>query len=140
VRKRLASSSHAADEGEKQCHRPTGDLPSPRLNRLRNLWANDGCAYGSIATIASVQTAQVLARSGLDFMLIDMEHGPIDIQMTHAMIAATGGTPLMPLVRVSGKEPWQAKLPLDLGAMGVAFPMTNHREDAAAIVREPADG
>jgi 4-hydroxy-2-oxoheptanedioate aldolase len=121
----------------------TGSSSSARLNRLRTLWANDGCAFGSIATIASVQTVQVLARSGLDFMLIDLEHGPIDIQTAHAMIAATSGTPLVPLVRVSGKEPWQAKAPLDLGAMGVAFPMTNNREDAAAIVkavRYPPDG
>jgi hypothetical protein len=62
---------------------------------------------------------QVLARSGLDFMIVDMEHGPVDVQSAHAMIAATGGTPLVPFVRVAGKESWQAKIPLDLGAMGI---------------------
>ncbi len=107
----------------------------PRINRLRTLWASGGCAFGAIATIASVQTVQVLARSGLDFMIVDMEHGPIDIQTVHAMIAATGGTPLVPLLRVSGKEAWHAKIPLDLGAMGIAFPMTNNRADAEAIVK-----
>jgi len=107
----------------------------PRLNRLRDLWAEGGCAYGVIATIPSVQTVQVLARSGLDFMIIDMEHGPIDPLSAHAMIAATGGTPLVPLVRVSGKEPWHAKIPLDIGAMGVCFPMTSERADAEAVVR-----
>jgi 4-hydroxy-2-oxoheptanedioate aldolase len=105
------------------------------INRLRTIWATGGCAFGSIATIASVQTVQVLARSGLDFMLIDMEHGPIDLQTAHAMIAATSGTPLVPLLRVSGKEAWHAKIPLDLGAMGIAFPMTNHVADAEAIVK-----
>jgi len=107
----------------------------PQMNRLRSLWASGGCAFGAIATIPSVQTVQVLARSGLDFVIIDLEHGPIDAQSAHAMIAATGGTPLVPLVRVSGKETWQAKIPLDLGAMGVCFPMTNSREDAENIVK-----
>lgn len=106
-----------------------------RLNRLRNLWAAGGCAFGAIGTIPSVQSVQVPARSGLDFVIVDMEHGPIDAQAAHAMIAATGGTPLVPLVRVSGKEPWHAKIPLDLGAMGICFPMTNRREDAENIVK-----
>jgi 4-hydroxy-2-oxoheptanedioate aldolase len=114
---------------------PEAVQQSARINRLRTLWDAGGCAFGTIATIASVQTVQILARSGLDFMLVDMEHGPIDIQTAHAMIAATTGTPLVPLLRVSGKEPWHAKIPLDLGAMGVAFPMTNHRVDAEAIVK-----
>ncbi|MDM0019007.1 HpcH/HpaI aldolase family protein [Variovorax saccharolyticus] len=107
----------------------------PSLNRLRDVWASGACAFGAMATIPSVQTVQVLARSGLDFMIVDMEHGPIDAQSAHAMIAATGGTPLVPLVRVSGKESWHAKIPLDLGAMGVCFPMTSSREDALSIVK-----
>lgn len=107
----------------------------PRLNRLRNLWADGGCAFGAVATFPSVQSVQVLARSGLDFMIVDMEHGPIDMQAAHGMIAATGGTPLVPLVRVSGKEAWHAKIPLDLGAMGICFPMTSSSQDAANVVK-----
>ena len=113
---------------------PGCDSSTP-LNRLRSLWAAGQCAFGAIATTPSVQAVQVLARSGLDFIIIDMEHGPIDAQSTHAMIAATGGTPLVPLVRVSGKEPWHAKIPLDLGAMGVCFPMTSTSQDAQDIVK-----
>jgi len=109
--------------------------PPPRLNRLRELWARGACACGVIATIPSVQTVQLMARSGLDFMIIDMEHGPIDLPSAHAMITATGGTPLVPLVRVGGKDAWHAKAPLDLGAMGVCFPMTSTPADAQAIVK-----
>jgi 4-hydroxy-2-oxoheptanedioate aldolase len=105
------------------------------MNRLRSLWASGGCAFGAIATIPSVQAVQVLARSGLDFMIVDMEHGPIDVQAAHAMIAATGGTPLVPLVRVASREHWHAKIPLDMGAMGVCFPMTNCRTDAENVVK-----
>jgi 4-hydroxy-2-oxoheptanedioate aldolase len=115
--------------------KPAAAPREPPVNRLRAVWDAGGCAYGAIATIPSVQTVQVLARSGLDFMIVDMEHGPIDAQSAHAMISATGGTPLVPLVRVAGKEPWQAKIPLDLGAMGICFPMTNSREDAQRIVK-----
>lgn len=105
------------------------------LNRLRSLWANGRCALGVIATIPSVQTVQILAASGLDFILIDMEHGPIGPAEAHAMIAATTGTPIVPLVRVAATTAWHAKVPLDLGAMGVCFPLISTRADAEAAVR-----
>lgn len=108
---------------------------SAPLNRLRALWAEDRCALGAIATIPSVQVVQILAASGLDFIIIDMEHGPIGPAEAHAMIAATAGTPLVPLVRVAATTPWHAKAPLDLGAMGVCFPLISTRADAEAAVR-----
>ena len=107
----------------------------PRLNRLRALWAEGRCALGAIATIPSTQVVQVLAASGLDFILIDMEHGPIGPAEAHAMVAATAGTPLVPLARVAATTPWHAKVPLDLGAMGVCFPLVSTRADAEAAVR-----
>src|SRR3712207_4449050 len=107
----------------------------PRLNRLRAMWAEGRCALGAIATIPSIQTVQVLAASGLDFILIDMEHGPIGPAEAHAMIAATAGTPMVPLVRVAATTSWHAKVPLDLGALGVCFPLISTRADAEAAVR-----
>lgn len=106
-----------------------------QLNRLKSLWREDRTALGVLATIPSVATVQIIARSGVDFILIDMEHGPISPESVHAMIAATRGTPLVPLVRVGAVEPWLAKIPLDLGALGVCFPMANTRSDAERAVR-----
>jgi 4-hydroxy-2-oxoheptanedioate aldolase len=114
-----------------------------QINRLKRLWRDGQCTLGAIATIPSVQTVQLMARSGLDWILIDMEHGPIDLAAAHAMIAATSGTPLVPLVRVASGAAWHAKVPLDLGAMGICFPMTTRRVDAEAAVRAvryPPDG
>jgi 4-hydroxy-2-oxoheptanedioate aldolase len=106
-----------------------------QINRLRSLWQDGRATLGAIATIPSVQTIQVMAHAGLDWVVIDMEHGVIDAGAAHAMICATSGTSLVPLVRVAAKNAWQAKLPLDLGALGVCFPMTTTRADAEAAVR-----
>jgi 4-hydroxy-2-oxoheptanedioate aldolase len=76
-----------------------------------------------------------MAQAGLDWILIDMEHGAIDAGAAHAMICATSGTSLVPLVRVAATSAWHAKLPLDLGALGVCFPMTTTRAAAEAVVR-----
>jgi 4-hydroxy-2-oxoheptanedioate aldolase len=104
------------------------------LNRLKTLWARGETALGAIATIPSIQAVRVMAQSGLDFVIIDLEHGAIDIGAAHAMIVATAGTPMTPLVRVASVAAWHAKAPLDLGALGVCFPMTTTPEAAAAAV------
>jgi 4-hydroxy-2-oxoheptanedioate aldolase len=106
-----------------------------QVNRLKALWRDGHAALGAVATIPSVQTVQIMARAGLDWILIDMEHGAIDANMAHSMIAATSGTPMVPLVRVADATSWQAKLPLDLGALGICFPMTTTRAAAEVAVR-----
>jgi 4-hydroxy-2-oxoheptanedioate aldolase len=61
------------------------------LNVLKTLWRDGRTALGAIATIPSVASVQVMARSGLDFILIDMEHGLIDVDIAQAMVAAPAG-------------------------------------------------
>jgi 4-hydroxy-2-oxoheptanedioate aldolase len=112
----------------------TSAKPAP-LNRLRQLWREGRPTFGAIATIPSIQTVQIMARSGIDFIIVDLEHGPIDLGSAHAMITATAGTPCVPMVRIAANEPWLAKAPMDLGALGINFPMICSREDVEKAVR-----
>src|ERR1700719_4787875 len=93
------------------------DSSGAKLNLLRTKWGQGKCTLGAIATIPSVQTVQVMARSGLDWIIVDLEHGPIDLSSAHGMITATSGTPCVPLARIAANEPWLAKAPMDLGAL-----------------------
>jgi 4-hydroxy-2-oxoheptanedioate aldolase len=108
--------------------------PTP-LNRLRKEWREKRPTFGAIATIPSIQTVQIMARSGIDWIIVDLEHGPIDLGSAHAMITATAGTPCVPMVRIAANEPWLAKAPMDLGALGINFPMICSRADAEKAVR-----
>jgi 4-hydroxy-2-oxoheptanedioate aldolase len=90
-----------------------GDSRPVSVNRLRSLLREGRTALGAIATIPSAASVQVMARSGLDFIIIDMEHGPVDNGTAHAMIAATSGSPVVPLFRVVALSTAHAKVPLD---------------------------
>jgi len=107
----------------------------PTLNRLRTEWREGRPTFGAIATIPSIQTVQIMARSELDWIIVDLEHGPIDLASAHAMITATSGTPCVPLARIAANEPHLAKAPMDLGALGINFPMICNRADAEKAVR-----
>jgi 4-hydroxy-2-oxoheptanedioate aldolase len=107
----------------------------PPLNRLRKEWREGRPTFGAIATIPSIQTVQIMANCGLDWIIVYLEHGPIDLTMAHAMIVATSGSPCVPLARIAANEPWLAKAPMDIGALGINFPMICSRQDAEKAVR-----
>jgi len=113
------------------------------LNRIRDLLSSDKPAFGAIVTMPSPQVVQVMARAGFDLLLIDMEHGPIDLATAHSMILATAGTPTVPMARIAANLPWLAKPLLDAGVMGIAVPMICSRagaEAAASALRYPPQG
>src|SRR5207247_11403374 len=83
----------------------------PTLNRLRNEWREGRPTFGAIATIPSIQTVQIMARSGFDWIVVDLEHGPIDLRSAPAMIMATSGPPCIPLARIAANDAWPATPP-----------------------------
>lgn len=89
----------------------------------------------AVITMPSVAATQIWSRSGIDMLVIDMEHGPIDLTSAHSMITATTGTDAVPLVRVPWNVSWLVKPVLDAGAMGIVFPMISDADEAEAAVR-----
>src|SRR5262245_16411007 len=117
--------------------------PSHKLNRIRTMLAEGKPSFGLLNTIPGPQSVQILASAGVDWLIIDMEHAPIDFATAHAMILATSGTQTVPFVRIPWSYPWQSKTVMDLGAMGIVFPMITTAAQAQAAVRSvryPPDG
>ena len=104
------------------------------MNPLKRSLADGRAVLGYLVTTPSVQVVQALARSGADWLMIDTEHAPIGIESVAAMVAATGGTPATPIVRVPGVRPESVKQALDCGALGIVFPQIATREEAEATV------
>ena len=121
----------------------TSRSPVVALNRVRAMLQAGKPSLGAIVTMPSPQVVQVMARAGFDLLLIDMEHGPIDLPAAHAMILATAGTDAVPMARIAANLPWLAKPLLDAGALVFAVPMvctTADAEAAAAALRYPPAG
>jgi 4-hydroxy-2-oxoheptanedioate aldolase len=113
------------------------------LDDARELLASGRPSFGAIVTMPSPQVMRILAGAGFDVLIIDMEHGPIDLATAHTLILATAGTPAAPMVRIAANTPWLAKPLLDMGAVGIAVPMVGSRaeaEAAARALRYPPEG
>jgi hypothetical protein len=63
---------------------------SARLNRTIELLSQGKPTFGIFSHDRSLENARALARSGLDFVFIDMEHGPLDITPATARTLEAG--------------------------------------------------
>ena len=89
---------------------------------------------GTMVTLASAASAEVLAKVGFDWLFIDGEHGAIDIRdLEHILQAADDHVAC--IVRVPSAGEVAIKRVLDLGADGIIVPQVNTAEQAAAVVR-----
>ncbi|WP_418667636.1 HpcH/HpaI aldolase family protein [Allofournierella sp.] len=87
------------------------------------------------AQLGSNVSAEIFAEAGFDALIIDMEHGPWDMQNTLAAMQACKGTGCVPFVRVPWNDMVWCKRALDLGAGGVHVPYISTREEAEYAVR-----
>ncbi len=104
-------------------------------NRVKELLKAGKPALGVFMQLPSPPAAEVLAQAGFDWLWIDMEHGPLNLETVHRMIQATKGTDTVPIVRVPWNLHWLAKPILDMGAMGVIMPSVMTPEEAMEAVR-----
>lgn len=98
---------------------------------------------GSWITLAHPAIAEIMARAGFDWLVVDLEHSVITIREAEELIRIIELCGVTPLVRVSANEPVQIKRVMDAGAHGVVVPMVNGREDArraVASVKYPPQG
>ncbi|WP_432508904.1 HpcH/HpaI aldolase family protein [Kineococcus auxinigenes] len=107
-----------------------------RLNpTLRDrLHATDRALFGGWVCSGSPVMAEIMAGSGLDWVLIDMEHAPNGLESTLAQLHAVSGYPVTPVVRVPAADDVLLKQVLDLGAQTVLVPMVSTAEQARAVV------
>ena len=79
------------------------------INRVKTLLKEGKPALGVVLTMPSPPAAEILARAGFDWMWIDLEHSPIDLETADRMIQAMQGMETVPFVRVAWNRHWGAE-------------------------------
>ncbi len=121
-----------------------------RLNRSIETLEKGDPVFGLFTGNFSVANARALARSNLDYILIDMEHTPFNAETLQAFLlgmtdklatvrqgnAQMRTTPIVRLPANGRNDPeWMVKQILDVGAFGIMFPYVETREEATRAVR-----
>ncbi|TCP45096.1 4-hydroxy-2-oxoheptanedioate aldolase [Tamaricihabitans halophyticus] len=90
---------------------------------------------GGLLRIPADFLVELAGVAGLDFVLIDCEHGPADLITVQQHIVAAQAHGLGVLVRVGRAEPDFVLRVLDIGAEGIVVPHVDTPEDARRAVR-----
>jgi 4-hydroxy-2-oxoheptanedioate aldolase len=89
-------------------------------------------AFGYSLGLGSPLAAEVLAHSGIDFILLDTQHGSFGPDSTIACFAAMAGGSAVPMARVARNDYTMIGRLLDEGALGIIVPMVHTAADAKA--------
>lgn len=88
-----------------------------------------------ISEIAFPNFAVLLKSAGLDFFIIDCEHGGFDYKEVSAMIMNARLCGIESIIRLSGNERKDIIKFMDMGVGGVLLPMTGCAEDIELVVQ-----
>ncbi|XVV38302.1 HpcH/HpaI aldolase family protein [Streptomyces sp. CA-100214] len=91
-------------------------------------------ALGPFVQTMDATTTAAMATTGIDFVIIDREHGISDLHSTLQHIRAADAASVIPLVRVLKLDPTEIQANLDIGAQGIVVPKVGSAEEARAAV------
>ena len=106
-----------------------------QINTAKQKMLEGKPAFGFSAAIGSPLSAELLSSCGVDFVMIDRQHGSWGDDSTIAGLMALRGGTAVPMARVLVNEFARIGRLLDEGMMGIIIPMVNTAEDALAAAR-----
>lgn len=107
-----------------------------RSNRLKQALRAGEVQYGTFLSLPDPLAAERVSRVGWDWVLIDMEHGQVDLSTAAMMMAAMpqDENAPTPLVRVPSASHDHIKRALDAGAFGILAPMVMDQAECEMVV------
>ncbi|HET9014023.1 MAG TPA: aldolase/citrate lyase family protein [Thermomicrobiaceae bacterium] len=114
-----------------------------RANSAREKMLRGEPAFGYALGLGSPVAAEILANCGIDFILLDTQHGSFGPDSTIAALMAIAAGSATPMARVARNDYTLIGRLLDEGALGIVVPMVNTADDAraaAAACRFPPAG
>jgi len=114
----------------------------PRGDLRRRVLAGEP-TVGAFVGLGAPASAELVARAGFDWAILDLEHGMGSVSDLHAQLLAVQTTPTAAIVRVPSVERLRIDRALDLGADGVMLPQVRsaaEARDGVSWMRYPPAG
>ena len=107
------------------------DVPK---NQFKSALKSAKPQIGLWSSLSSSYTVEVIAGAGFDWILLDSEHSPADLENLLGQLQAAAPYPSHPVVRVPWNDMVTMKRTLDVGAQSLLIPYVSTAEEARAAV------
>ncbi|KRO34073.1 MAG: hypothetical protein ABS11_00345 [SAR86 cluster bacterium BACL1 MAG-120828-bin5] len=91
-------------------------------------------SIGTWLSLPNESVAEIFAKAGYEWVVIDLEHSAININQAEQLIRVIDLAGSKPFVRLSGHSASQIKRVLDAGAKGILAPMVESQAQIEGIV------
>jgi 2-keto-3-deoxy-L-rhamnonate aldolase RhmA len=106
-----------------------------RVRALKKRLQSGEAVIGAWLSLNDPVAAEILARVGFDFLMIDTEHGVWDLVTLQTTLMGFNGTETAPFVRVAWNDHVRIKQALDMGVEGILAPMVRTVAECRELVR-----
>ena len=106
-----------------------------RTNTTKIKLAEGNVVYGAIISRFAPDTVEIFGAIGYDFVMIDCEHGPMDLDQVEHMVRAAEVFGITPIARIPDHADSTILRFLDRGVQGIIVPHVNTREEAESVAR-----
>ena len=90
--------------------------------------------YGVWCVIPSPEVINIISKSGLDFVIVDMEHGPMDYTIAQQMVISAHSENCNAIIRTPRNDESNILKSLDIGSDGIIIPHVNSIEDVEKCI------
>jgi 4-hydroxy-2-oxoheptanedioate aldolase len=104
-------------------------------NQLKEKFRNREKVLGTFIWMGGASTVEALGYTGLDFIIIDNEHGPFDVETTQGMIRTAELSDMTSCVRITNVTRTNVLKQLDAGAEAIIVPDVKHLSEIKDLVR-----
>lgn len=98
------------------------------------LAAREATLFGTWVKIPALETVELLAHAGFDYLVLDLEHAPLSLERAYAATVVAQGMGLGVLARVPDQSASHVQRLLDMGLDGLLVPRVADAAGAARAV------
>lgn len=103
-------------------------------NKLKKRLVEKKASYGVISPTTDPAICEYIGLCGMDFYIMDAEHGPLTISDVAHMVRACETVGITPMARINSLDEKMILQYFDAGIMGVMMPGTNTVDDCKRLV------
>jgi 4-hydroxy-2-oxoheptanedioate aldolase len=105
------------------------------LKSFKHKLATGEPVFGPFMKTGDAAFVECAGHAGFDFVILDMEHGPVDFFNLQNLIRGAEVAGVLPVVRTYDSSETAVSKALDVGAKGVQIPQVQSAEQAREVIR-----
>lgn len=103
-------------------------------NNLKSRLLKGETVYGPFCKLQDPSIVEIAALADFDFIILDMEHGPLSVESVQNISRAAKAQNLDVVVRISENNPANILRVLDVGVHSIQIPRVSTKEDAQEVI------